>query len=349
MRAIAATLVLAQHAVYFAGLTEGEDMMAFRYLYVGAIGVFLFFMISGFVMALQTGQPARRFALHRLLRIYPGYLLASLVNLLLLALFLPGALQDPRFEISLLLLPSGSLSPMLQVPYWSLIYEIVFYFLLFLAIALKLRPAIQTAFMLVWALLILMAPALSVRSDFWASAGAGTILFSPFNLYFIGGFLLCGALQHGRRFALALWLAMILVESLWRGAVMNEFHIRLILCGGAGLALASLLPWIPWPRLLARIGDWSYGLYLVHLPIIVALYQLLKDDGPGFWPAFAIFFGAGLAGGSAFGGLEYWLYRRSLRPLADRLSGKSVSSGARDRGTGPVSTVVPAVTASPRS
>jgi exopolysaccharide production protein ExoZ len=320
-------LVLLQHAVFFAGQTEGMDMLSFRRVGIGMIGVLLFFMISGFVMAMQTGQTPLRFALHRILRIYPGYLLALAAGALLILAFYPAGALNLNFDLSLLLLPSGKLSSGFHVPYWTLIYEMFFYFLLFLMISLRFRSIWYATFMVAWTLAILLAPTIGIRNSNWIFTNATVILFSPFNLFFIGGFLLFGALHGGRRLAFALWLAIVLAELLWRGAVASPFNAMVIVAGAALIALATLLPRIPWPPLLIRLGDWSYGLYLMHLPIVYLLYLLLKD-GPGFWPALAILLGAGLAAGGAFGLLEHRLHRDRMRPLADRLSSRLAPKAA---------------------
>lgn len=315
-------MVLLQHSVFFAGQTEGMNMLSFRYLEIGTTGVLLFFMISGFVMAMQTDQPPLRFALHRLLRIYPGYLLALAGSLLLFAALSPVGVPSLSFDLSLLLLPSGTLSSAFGVPYWSLIYEMVFYVLLFAMISLKFRSAWYERFMMAWTFAILLAPMFGIRKSAWAFADVTTILFSPFNIFFIGGFLLFGALHGGRRLAFALWLAIVMAEYLWRGAVVSPYNAKVIVGGMVLIALASLLPRIPWPRLLVRVGDWSYGLYLMHAPFIYVAYLYLKDSRPGFWPAFAIMISVGLLAGCAFGFAEHRLYRDRMRPWADRLSGR---------------------------
>lgn len=320
LRAVAALTVLLQHAVYFAGQSEGSDVTGFERYSIGVTGVFLFFMISGFVMAMQTGQSASRFALHRILRIYPGYLLALSLSALLVALFLPGKLLDLTFDVSLLLVPTGSLSDGFQVPYWTLIYEMLFYFLLFLMISLQFRPAWYGTFMVIWTLVILVAPLLGITNPAWALADAADIFLSPFNLFFIGGFLLFGAIKEGRRFTLAVWLLLVLADSLDAGGVVSQFYVEVVVIGGALLCLAAWLPDLPCPRFLVRLGDGSYGLYLAHAPIMRILFDSVAGRGHGFWFAFAVFFSMGLAGGCLFGLFEFRLYRDYMRPLADRWS-----------------------------
>jgi peptidoglycan/LPS O-acetylase OafA/YrhL len=79
LRAVAATLVVIQHAAYVANdyFVFGYDIDNDYFIY-GRVGVILFFAISGFVIALQRTKPVGVFIVHRLLRIYPNYWLATL-------------------------------------------------------------------------------------------------------------------------------------------------------------------------------------------------------------------------------------------------------------------------------
>jgi peptidoglycan/LPS O-acetylase OafA/YrhL len=324
LRALAALLVVIQHAVFFASQAEGRDITFFLRFQLGASGVFLFFMLSGFVMAMQVGQTPRSFALHRIVRIYPGYLLALAGRTLLFALLSPFAPGLPRtfdFDLSLLLLPTGRLVDSVAVPYWSLIYEMCFYFLLLVMISMRFRHAGYATAMLAWAVAILLAPTLGITSGFWGAADVTQILFSPFSLFFIGGFLLSSALYAGQRLAFALWLLLVVAASIGQGTVVTPFFAGIIVVGSLLIALTSV-PQIAWPSPLARLGDGSYGLYLLHLPIIYGLFLSLAGAGYGFWPLIAILFGAALIGAGAFGLFECALYRDRLRPLADRLSGR---------------------------
>lgn len=95
LRAVAAILVVGEHAAYVANHYKPIRMTSF--------GVVLFFAISGFVIALQRTKNWTDFAQHRLLRIYPSYWLAMIVATIALA-----AIRSPvsASASSLLLYPS---------------------------------------------------------------------------------------------------------------------------------------------------------------------------------------------------------------------------------------------------
>lgn len=141
IRFLAALLVLLNHfAAYSAtlpSLAVTPDDRAFAFLSafegVGATGVQIFFVISGFVIAMSAQglsglSGALRFALARALRILPALWISGLISFA--ALWLVGdnpvSLLD-RFFRSAILSPIG---PYIDGVVWSLVVEAVFYTLI---------------------------------------------------------------------------------------------------------------------------------------------------------------------------------------------------------------------------
>jgi exopolysaccharide production protein ExoZ len=128
LRAVAALSVLAFHLIVRFG---GP-------LPVGASGVDIFFVISGFVMWVTTADrrvtPAE-FMLKRIVRIVPNYWIATVVTALLILVrpnFMHGhELDSYRFFGSLFFLPTLAGNKLLPVVLqgWTLIYEMIFYIL----------------------------------------------------------------------------------------------------------------------------------------------------------------------------------------------------------------------------
>jgi exopolysaccharide production protein ExoZ len=122
----------------------------YQYWKRGAVGVDLFFVLSGFVMASSSGryvadpQGWKTFIRRRITRIVPLYWLATTIKLLVL-LVSPSFILHAQFSVakiaaSYLFLPSrnvdGEIRPLLAVG-WTLNMEMFFYLLL--ALALKFR------------------------------------------------------------------------------------------------------------------------------------------------------------------------------------------------------------------
>jgi len=274
----------------------------------GLVGVDLFFVISGFIMAyiqpLPLDSPRRyaRFLVHRFSRIYPPL---WLVMLPLLAVYRvhPEWINNSNhhqveFLRSFLCMPQDHL-PLLQVA-WTLIYEVHFY--LVVSIALMFRPRGRLIFGVVWFLAVLGVYCACYAGDFGGNRWL-QVLFSPFSLTFLLGYFI--GLWHSSRPSSSIGIA-----------------LPCVLLAGCGLALASrFMPvdgyypnvnslyrffyyGIPCALLvlaavllesatrqrfasLRHLGDESYALYLLHLPVLAVLYKVagaIHSTSP-FFPA----------------------------------------------------------------
>ena len=136
LRFAAAMLVVLFH--YFAGYASPGHPLAARFLDpallpqtgktlagYGWIGVEIFFVISGYVIAISThGSQALPFARRRLLRLWPAALLCATLTLALLWPVDPRALHLGEYWRAALLWPWG---PYIDGSYWTLAVEAVFY------------------------------------------------------------------------------------------------------------------------------------------------------------------------------------------------------------------------------
>lgn len=316
LRAIAATLVVIQHSGYFSCLAAGINSTSFRAFQLGTTGVFIFFVISGAVMALATtDESPTAFALSRLTRIYPAFFLA--LGSAYVVLSIVG--QPPQItpDASLLLLPTGTLSSSFNIPYWTLIYEMQFYFLLWLAMLCRTSHRMRMWLAVGWAFIILAATAAGMKVPV-ANPTAAQIPFVGINVFFVIGYVMAsGMMTKDWRpfFALAVLTSIMSVyANAWSGsylglAVLSASAVFIAIKMDAGLV----------PKWLVKAGDYSYGLYLVHMSIIVAIYTLAP--GWSLWVMLAATLSCGLLGGLAFGYGEQWLYKRYWRPLARSASG----------------------------
>lgn len=111
--------------------------------FCGAIGVDLFFLISGFIISLSIGRyldNPNKFIINRLFRIYPLWLVLSLITFALFMLFSPFDRETYINQLILSPLFLGKYSPLYSEPIifsgWSLRYEVFFYILVFIGIKL---------------------------------------------------------------------------------------------------------------------------------------------------------------------------------------------------------------------
>ena len=132
LRVIAAVMIVAYHTGTLAGGVFGLDTPLVRFLtqpFFGS-GVFLFFALSGFVIAhsLRSAPPGR-FLLMRAARLYPGYWLAAglTVAVFWIVWRIVPVISWKRFTFGLTLLPSTDPSRFVLYVEWSLVYEVLFY------------------------------------------------------------------------------------------------------------------------------------------------------------------------------------------------------------------------------
>jgi peptidoglycan/LPS O-acetylase OafA/YrhL len=303
LRGIAALLVLALHVSLWDARAGAPIMPPGPGL--GWVGVDIFFVLSGFIIVYATRasgsglSAATGFFVQRAGRIFPAYW-AVLGPVLVLALIAPGmAGDDPNADIllDLALLPSSA--RMAIAPAWTLVHEMHFY-LVFTLLMLFARRRLPAALM-IWAGVIGLAGLLpNLPASPYLKLAA-----NPLNLMFLLGAGVALAMEAGWRAPMARTLAVLsalgvaggavlLHATDWKTAGFGEWA-RVVFCGApaAGLifALATrdcLSAWTP-PAALARLGDWSYALYLVNYPIIFVCGALIAGpDGAALSKACAI-------------------------------------------------------------
>jgi exopolysaccharide production protein ExoZ len=289
LRAIAALLVVANHAT----LVWHEYSLAPMWP-AGAVGVDIFFIISGFVMAVSSvglvreGHPARRFLERRIIRIVPMYWLLTFVVILKIYMLqrLPqfanssdqAQLSLPFIVKSLLFIPMsdphGAMILPLLYPGWTLSYEMLFYFLFAAALALRVNAAKLLAPIMI---------GLAVVSLFHRASWPGiTLLFSPLMLEFLAGVILGQAVNRGIRWNVPLWVTLGLIGFVLMMTVpLVSATLRVVIWGIPALLVVIAVVAIEeqygrrWPKWTLLLGDASYSLYLVHPLVLTVLTKFL--------------------------------------------------------------------------
>lgn len=135
LRGVAALAVVYDHQGTH--LLPGLHNSVYHWVDAGDYGVFVFFLISGYIVpsSLERKGSVRTFWVSRIFRLYPLYLLAVGLAVLLWAIghgSLHGADGDPEtsFLAQLLMMSNVLAGPNLPNVVWSLSYEMVFYLLL---------------------------------------------------------------------------------------------------------------------------------------------------------------------------------------------------------------------------
>lgn len=281
LRGIAALLVVLYHAAFVAG----ADLVPNGYLAVD-----LFFAISGFVIAhayderLRDGLGVGRFALMRVLRFWPLYLLGLLLGLAVKMSYaaLDHPLQMAPWKMWTAFLFNGAFLPAPFQTYgntlfplnpvaWSLFFELVVNILYACFLPLLSRRVVMGITVLAGAGFAVAAWTEGTTNIGWAStqiwAGMARTIFS-----FGAGVWLCRANPRLPEVPfLALAAAVLLCLALPLAETVRTFAtIGFILCLSpliVALATRSAVPrWAVGPA--AWLGLISYALYAVHRPLL---------------------------------------------------------------------------------
>ncbi|MFI4976044.1 MAG: acyltransferase family protein [Caulobacterales bacterium] len=266
LRAVAALLVVTFHAFQWLGDP----------FWIGAAGVDIFFVISGFIMWTVTADATlspQRFLWRRLTRVAPSYWLMTLAVAAV-------AIADPNFLgqvtvtprhllLSLAFIqhtdPRGLPFPLLP-PGWTLNYEAMFYVIF--AACLWLAPARR-----IWALTVglslLSATGMAISHSYELGANPEMMQFAAGAWI---GKLRSDGLSPSRWAGLGLiGVGVAALAALWAARFQSDL-LRPILWGApataivaGAVALEGAVRRGVWRGIL-RLGDASYAIYLCHLP-----------------------------------------------------------------------------------
>jgi len=247
----------------------------------GYLAVDLFFMLSGFVLAavylprFERGMGVREFMISRVRRLYPFYLVGLALGFAALSYQDPlAALKSLPFGLVGLPAPGTSADQMFRLnnPYWSLFAEwaVNIAFVVFLW-RLRTVPLAATATLGAAALIGAWWATGSLHDGAqWGDAWVG---FARIAFSFPIGMLLHRAFLHfdlGRRrsrpHVLGLALPVLMLPCFFG---LPDLLVVMLVFPALVLAGAALEPlWRRWPL---RLGELSYPLYCVHMPLQIAI------------------------------------------------------------------------------
>lgn len=289
LRGIAALLVVLTHARYFLRGTPSEHF-AESLFFPGALGVDLFFLISGFIMVHSTSDAdgtalyTVRFLAKRLARIVPVYVVIATLGILLTKdpVFFTELVSLKELVKSFLFLPVDAADP----PYyglpwaigWTLNFEVTFYIIF--AVSMLAGPRLRWLAFASWLVFFLIAVPKYTTGDFSFNPLAnygfelgvlnqltnGIIWLFPLGV--VAGLLyhsrirLSGPIANGLiavSTAAALFFAYSGVFRFhgvdgWGGPIAIAF-IVLSICDPGRISVPPFLSWM---------GKVSFSLYLVH-------------------------------------------------------------------------------------
>ncbi len=93
----------------------------------GKLGVYLFFIISGFVIHFSLSKGLKEYAIGRFLRLYPLFWFCCTLTYFVTVLY-GNNLPLAKYFISMLMFNDGKIAQMVDGSYWTLTFELLFYF-----------------------------------------------------------------------------------------------------------------------------------------------------------------------------------------------------------------------------
>jgi peptidoglycan/LPS O-acetylase OafA/YrhL len=323
LRALAAWTVVCHHFMQIFFDFQARGPIGQLFVDKGAVGVDIFFVISGLVIFLSTKEnpPAPgQFLLYRLFRIVPAYWLYTLL-MALLVVFASPILPDQTLDwghllLSLLFIPTQNpggygFYPTLNVG-WTLNYEILFYLLFAWALLFRLQVR-----------LLVVAALLFAVSQAWTGFGWISEFYRSDIVYeFLLGIAI-GMLHRKGWIGAGFWLPLLGIGAALLAIYFLAPAPRLLNWGvpSAVLVMASMAleRYFQRSRVLKLLGDCSYSVYLMHVLVLSAGGFVARRYGINPYLMFVV---CVLAIGVGSWLSYEWVEKRSYQWLKARIEGE---------------------------
>ncbi|MEO7561801.1 MAG: acyltransferase [Ferruginibacter sp.] len=293
LRGAASLLVVLYHTSSNAISNFGQEFCS-NIFFFGSSGVDIFFVLSGFIITYTSSKgledPGKLggFLYKRIVRIFPPYWI--IITFFLLMQILLPAFYRTHFNLSFantaaayFLFPGHT---MVNGVSWSLSYELFFYVLFALAFII---PRKKWAFYLCMIYTIVIIVMFTSRYSHEYASSWTKLIFCPMNVeFFLGVFAAILIPKISKVVSvpfiitgLLLFLAAAIFIDIQKIELHPDFYLRVLLFGPAsffiitGLVKLELTQKLNIHNLLLKLGEASYSLYLLHLPLVVAFVKIL--------------------------------------------------------------------------
>lgn len=291
LRGVASMLVVLMHATI--NINENYSQPLFGNIFTfGGAGVDIFFVLSGFIITYSTKKSLvltsnfTRFLKRRFVRIFPTYWIV-ITSLLIIQFVLPSFFTTHySFDLTNLLstyflLPQHQ---MVNGVSWTLTYELFFYFLFSIAFLVK-KNETRIGLVAVYVGILLLFPIIypdAEKSTIWIN-----LIAFPMNMEFFMGILAAVCIPKlNARIAVPFIVSgvfLFVLAAAFSNAgntILPNTYNRVILFGIpsffiiTGLVKYETTKVVKMHSVLISLGEASYSLYLIHLPVIIGAIKL---------------------------------------------------------------------------
>lgn len=289
LRFLAALSVLGFH-YFFNGIENGKissigpNAVVAAVAKYGYLGVYLFFIISGYVIFFSAhGRTAEQFAVSRAVRLYPAYVVAMLFTSSC-AFFWGGEQMSvtlPQVLANLAMFEPLHRHEFVDGVYWTLTYEISFYLAVFMVLFTGQARHLNAIFRL-WPWVLLVArgcgyqqlPLLGEYYVFFAAGGLFALASERRDFWALLGLAVCLGLSI--EFCLGQLPGMSSAKGAyfspyWVGALVCSFYLLFFVINRREVSMLQL----PGSRLA---GALTYPLYLVHAHVGYMFISRFADE-----------------------------------------------------------------------
>lgn len=221
-----------------------HHMFTFQY---GRLGVYLFFIISGFVIYFSLGKGVKEYVLGRFIRLYPLFWICCTITFLI-TIFYDNNVPFQKYLIDMLMFNDGKIAQLVDGSYWTLTFELLFYFYIGVFVWIFSAKRLEW-FYISWLLIAFFSFYFTIDQLFFIK-----LLSVRFAPYFIFGGMLALLIDRHKKLSLA----------------MKLFYVEILI-------FAAVLPIYISDRLRAQAGSISNmtGSFSKDEMIVVELFFIL--------------------------------------------------------------------------
>ncbi|MEH2025121.1 acyltransferase family protein [Nostoc sp.] len=290
LRAIAALSVIFYHIHIYSVLIGNNYENWFKIFKENfAYGALFFFVLSGFLMAYLIDIDYKDFLRLRILRIYPTYIIAVIL-VIFFKVMIFGSIENEKLYLAITLLPFGELQYPLGIE-WTLIYEVFFYLICSLFTT-RILKRLYLFFLITWFNIIIVGDFIFHTQTLFKPY-ISNILFSSFNLLFICGsiaYLIAKKIEKPNKsydyLGIMIAFSLVFLSNISTATLVKNLML------GTGFSMIIMIAYLrdKYPNKNKKIlfietitsfaetfGDYSYGIYLVHVPIITVIFSVSKN------------------------------------------------------------------------
>lgn len=279
-RGIAALMVAVFHFwIHMSHFFEDEFHFIRKLTKIGSYGVDFFFVLSGFIISysyINKKISIKKYLANRYLRIYLPYIPLGIIFALGYT-YLPNiSLEDVEFSwlATLTLLPVGNTS---LVVAWSLVHEIIFYFVFIIAI---INYKKYNIFLIIWSIFIIIFNITDFKTNIYILDFIFYKVLHLYNFEFMMGYLCFLFIEKIKNKTISIFLAFISI-LLFLILYFNYYNLLIL------KFLYSMFSF--WLIIIAyqyneysitknnffmKMGNYSYSLYLLHIPVQIVFFRV---------------------------------------------------------------------------